>query len=227
MQKIITGVLVILWPLLLGAGIKDKLKEKMQPPPAAGLPARPEEPAGIKFKLTDDEVEKALSWGKAHKQAELMAAYEANWAGGLGGFSMAMGAVMPHALAATRYYQLAAYAQEQSSKYLEVDPKRVEEIRSGNGLTIAFTATNLYPEFPKNLHVVLKQGEKVIQPVSIEGKDKHPKSQVDNHSKTYYGFFSAVFPEADLDPKAKSTLVIIDTARNWEQKVSLDFSKMK
>jgi hypothetical protein len=228
MQKIITWVLVIFWPLFLGAGLKEKLKEKLQSQPAAtDSAAKPDDQAGIKFKLTDAEVEKALAWGKAHSQADIRAAYGANWAGGLGGFSRAMGAVMPHALAATRYYQIAAYAQEQTSKYLEVDPKRVEEIRNGNGLTIAFTATNLYPEFPKNLHVVLKQGDKVIQPATISGKDKAPKLQVDEHSKTWYGFFTAVFPEAEIDPRAKSTLVIIDTARNWEQKISLDFGKMK
>jgi len=228
MQKIITGVLVILWPLLLGAGLKDKLKEKLQPQPATTSSAvKPDEQAGIKFKLTDEEVEKALTWGKAHKQAELMAAYEAVWAGGLGGFSMAMGAVMPKALVATRYYQIAAYAQEQTSKYQEVDPKRVEEIRSGSGLSVAFTATNLYPEFPKNLHVVLKQGDKVIQPTTLQGKDQHPKLQVDHDSRTWYADFSAVFPETDLDPKAKSFLVIIDTARNWEQKITLDFNKMR
>jgi hypothetical protein len=228
MQKIITWVLVIFWPLLLGAGLKEKLKEKIQPrPAAANSAAKPDDQVGIKFKLTDEDVEKALAWGRTHSQAELTAAYEANWAGGLGGFSMAMGAVMPHAVAATRFYQIAAYAQEQTSKYQDVDPKRVEEIRSGSGLMIAFTATNLYPEFPKNLHVVLKQGEKVIQPASISGKDQAPKVQIDEHSKTWYGAFTAIFPEAEIDPKAKSTLVIIDPARNWEQKISLDFGKMK
>lgn len=228
MQKIMTGVLFILWPLLLGAGLKDKLKDKFQPPPAsAGSTAKPEEQAGIKFQLTDQDVQAALAWGKAHKQAELAAAYEATWGGGLGGFSAAMGAVMPKALAATRYYQLAAYAQEQISKYLEVDPKRVEELRSGAGLLILFTATDLYPEFPKNLHVVLKQGDKVIQPLRIQGQDQVPKVQVDRGSRTWYGAFTAVFPENEIDPKAKSTLVIIDTTRNWEQKISLDFAKMK
>ena len=228
MQKIISGVVLILWPLLLGAGIKDKLKEKLQAPPApTASAARPEAPAGIKFKLTDADVQAAMAWGKAHKQAELMAAYQGIWGGGLGGFSTAMGALMPTVLGGTRYYQIATYAQEQASKYQEVDPKRVEELRSGNGLTIAFTATNLYPEFPKNLHVVLKQGEKVIQPLNIEGKDRLSKVLVDEHSKTWYATFSAVFPEAEIDPQAKSTLVIIDTARNWEQKVSLDFAKMK
>ena len=225
MPKIITGVILILWPLLLGAGLKDKLKQKIQNPPAAA--AKTDDQAGIKFKLTDEDVEKAVAWGRTHSQAELLGVYQANWAGGLGGFSMALGAVMPHAVAATRYYQIAAYAQEQTSKYQEVDPKRVEEIRSSTGLMIAFTATNLYPEFPKNLHVVLKQGEKVIQPTIIKGKDQIPRVQVDEHSKTWYSAFTAVFPETEIDPKAKSTLVIIDPARNWEQKISLDFGKMK
>jgi hypothetical protein len=183
---------------------------------------------GIKFSLTDEGVKEAIEFGQKTKPKDIDKLYTSYFFGkGFGDFMKAMGGPTPEATVMTKRYLIASYVAGQKVKYLEPDPKQIGQIKNLNSLEVRFLATNTYPEFPKAIHCVLKKDDKAIQPTLIVGKDKPAELVIDkdSHTKTWFGVFVASFDVKDIDPKANYTFVIIDTARDFEQKINLDFSK--
>lgn len=183
---------------------------------------------GIKFSLTDEEVKEAIEFGQKTKPKDIDKLYTSNFFGkGFGDFMKVVGSPTPEATVMTKRYSIASYVAGQKVKYMEPDPKRIEQIRNLNSLEIRFIATSSYPEFPKAIHCVLKKDDKAIQPTSITGKDKNAEAVIDkdSHTKVWFAVFVASFDPKDIDPKAGYAFIIIDTARDFEQKINLDFSK--
>ena len=238
MKKVFWILLVMILPIISRADLKDlkeKAKKALATPPAPSTSASNSSSLasgsyhdGIKFTLSEQEIQDAISWGKANKRNVLERDYHGIWGEALGTFAKyAGGGIMPEAVVHTKYLRIAEHASDQNAKYQEINPQAIEEIKLSNNLLITCVATNTYAEFPRGIHIVLKQGEKIIQPINITGKEDVPRAQVDNLSTTWWSAFTASFPESEIDSKAKSTLVIIDTIRNFEQKIALDLSKMK
>jgi len=183
---------------------------------------------GIKFSLTDEEVQEAVELGRKNTPKEIDKLYTSNFFGKeFGAFMKAMGGPTPEATVMTKRYQIASYVADQKVKYMEPDPKRIDQLKNLTSFEIRFISPNNYSEFPKSIHCVLKKDDKVVQPAFISGKNQIPKYVVDGeaHTKTWVGIFVASFEPKDLDPKGSYTFVIIDTARNFEQKINLDFSR--
>lgn len=129
----------------------------------------------------------------------------------------------------TPYLSIAYSSALKSSKYEEVTKEDINRLLKEYEYMQPFSVT-MYGssiDFPQHTHMVLKQGNKVIQPSKIYGTD----SFADRSTKwpnfpAYQATIGAEFPSKEIDYSKKAELIVI-WASDMEFVFEVDFSEYK
>lgn len=80
-------------------------------------------------------------------------------------------------------------------------------------------------DFAKNYHIVLKQGGMVIRPEIPFWEQMGEKTPCFPESPSYKALVTGLFPYSEIDPKAKTTIILIKD--RGESTFEVDFSRYK
>jgi len=172
---------------------------------------------GIKVNLTEEEVQEAINWGAENKDSfevlirpyvfGVLEAYEES--GYIG----------------TKFYYLAFLGYLSARKYKSPERAEVQTVLSAKVLPISISTYGDKIDFAKDYHMVLKQGEKVIQPVKVKAPELAEMTARFPESPLFRATMSADFPYSEVDPKGKATIILI---KDWgESEFEVDFSRYK
>lgn len=170
--------------------------------------------------LTPAQVKEAIKWGEQYQLSNffLDRAYQ---------FGPTEQDTM--VLVVTKYYQVAKAAALAANKRRTLPQEEIEKINKGTELEVRFQINYQKPSglfelfFPRapslpGLEFRLKQGDKVIEPSRVEP----PLTW----ALTGSGTFKAHFSYARIKPRGATSL-IITTPQGDEEKIKLNFSKLK
>lgn len=144
-------------------------------------------------------------------------------------FISGMGSLIDNAQINTPYLSIAYSSALKSSKYEEVTKEDINGLLKEYEYMQPFSVT-MYGssiDFPQYTHIVLKQGNKVIQPSKVYGTD----SFADRSTKwpnfpAYRATIGAEFSSKEIDYSKKAELIVV-WASDIEFVFEVDFSKYK
>ncbi|MEY8417078.1 hypothetical protein AAK964_12310 [Tissierella praeacuta] len=129
----------------------------------------------------------------------------------------------------TPYSSIATISALKSSKYQEISKDDIDGLLKDYEYTMLFSV-GMYGtsiDFPKFVHIILKQDDKVIQPMEIHGIDN--LAEISSNwpdFPEYEAIFNPVFSTKEIDFNINAELIII-FANEIEIKYEVDFSKYK
>ena len=169
---------------------------------------------GIKIHLTKKEVKKAIYWGGENKDSlqDIVGAYSFYGRGK----SREWGTI------GTKIFRLATLSCVSAQENKELDQADIEEILINPYLAIMLYIFESNLEFLEKVRVVLKQGEKIIE---AKDMDSSKSAEPGKYYPYYTARVIAFFPYSDIDPKAKTTIILIKDER--ESRFEVDFSRYK
>ena len=172
---------------------------------------------GIKSDLTEEDIKEAINWGpKITKCPESflrlyrfgsVRAYK-EW-GDIG----------------TNFSSLAWLGWEEAQSHRSLKRTEIDKIAHSEDFTISITTYGHRPDFAENYRIVLKQGEKVIQPKYIVPTYEANPTSAFPEPPSYKAMVTAFFSYSEIDPKAKTTIVLTKDER--ESRFRVDFSRYK
>jgi len=169
---------------------------------------------GIKVNLTEEDIKEAIHWGSENRDnlENILRCYSF---GELGIYQEG-GAVL------TKTYGLACLGCFSAREIRTPDRAEIEEIVNSDTLGIAVTTYGSKADFLRESRLVLRQGEKIIHPVNTE-----ITKQVESTEgfSVYRGHLVGYFPYSEIDPKAKSTVILVK--ERGESRFEVDFSLYK
>lgn len=169
---------------------------------------------GIKVDLTEEDVKEAIDWGRKNKD-NLENIFRRYSFGELAIYQEG-GAVL------TKTYGLASLSCTLAREDRSPDRADIAEIVNSDALGIAVTTYGSKPDFLKGSRLVLRQGEKIIHPVNTE-ITKQVESTKD--LSLYRGHLVGYFLYSHIDPKAKTTIILVK--ERAESRFEVDFSRYK
>lgn len=167
--------------------------------------------------LTEEEVQEAIDWGTKNKDS-----YEKTTSPYKFGETEAY---KENGYIGTKFFMLAFLAYQSARRYESLDRAHIEEVLNFKTLAINIVTYGYEIDFAKNYHMILKQGEKVIQPVSVEAPELVDMAPRWIESAPYSAQVTGFFPYAKIDPKAKTTIILIKA--RGESRFEVDFSRYK
>lgn len=169
---------------------------------------------GIKIHLTEKEVKKAIYWGWENKDSpqDIFGAYS----------FYGRGKSREWGIIGTKIFRLATLSCVSAEENKELDQADIEGILIDPYLGIMLYTFESNVEFLEKFRIVLKQGEK-----NIETKDMKPSKPAEpaKHYPYHTARVIALFPYSEIDPKAKTTIILIKDER--ESRFEVDFSRYK
>ena len=164
----------------------------------------------IVFWPSDEQVDEAIKFGESNKGTgilktkRLKTAIYGNWPDSDGGFVKSK---------LIRLTVSAAMNAQRNKKLTEED---IDEILKSDEIEILGNARAAVGAFPKEVHVKLIQGDKVIKPKEM----KTGRMMRESWTSKY-----AIFPYSSINPTAKTTIIFkVDSV---EKEYELDFAKIK
>lgn len=174
---------------------------------------------GIKVNLTKQDIQEAIDLGVKYKDT-----YDENvrslYQFGDRKYGKESGSIQ------TKFSLVAYVAYSAAKEYRNLERDKIE---GGLPLLTDFTIS-IYTygdkiDFAKDYHMVIKQGEKVIQPVNVK-TDKWGRATLAwPYSPKYSAFTQARFLYSEIDPHAKTTIILIKDL--GESRFEVDFSRYK
>jgi len=172
---------------------------------------------GIKVDLTEEEVKETIDWGRRNKDSF----------GNLlrpclfGKF----GLYEENGMIITKTLELAAQSALAAITYRTLTEAQVNQICKSKYFAIRVNTYASKKDFLKACSIVLGQGKKIIRPKRIE-RVKETDPTAGFFGIPYYrGYVMGLFSYSDIDPKAKTTIVLIKVI--GESRFEVDFSKYK
>jgi len=172
---------------------------------------------GIKVDLTEEEVQEATNWGRKNKDLPGMLLSFHQFG--------SSGPYEERGTITTKFSILAIFGSECAKSKTEVDRALIETILNYKLLGVTIHTLGDKIDFAKGYHIVLKQGEKVIQPVSVADISQANTTLYFPQSPSYVAEIGALFPQSAVDPKAKTTVILIKD--RGESRFEVDFSMYK
>ncbi|OKP84844.1 hypothetical protein A3844_18850 [Paenibacillus helianthi] len=130
----------------------------------------------------------------------------------------------------TPYYSIALRSYSSSSNYEQytlADAKKLSRIlSSSNELSFSLRAFGNKIDFAKNINIVFKQGEKVLQPTDIYGKNELASDSGFN-SPPYTIGLSPSFDINKIDFSKPAELIYLYAGKELSVTYKVDFSKIK
>jgi hypothetical protein len=171
---------------------------------------------GIKVNLTEKEVKEALDWGRKNKDTPKVLFFT---------YRFSSQAYKGEGYIATKFMALALLGCSSGKRYQSVKRADIEDILNTKVLMISISTYGDKPDFAKDYHMVLKQGGKVIQPVSVDAPAWANTTGGSPENPSYLAPVIASFPYSDIDPKAKTTVILIKD--QGDSRFEVDFSHYK
>ena len=169
---------------------------------------------GVKVDLTEEDIKEAIDWGRENKD-NLENIFRHYSFGELAIYQEG-GAVL------TKTYALASLSCILAREYKSPDRAEIAEIVNRDTLGIAVTTYGSKADFLKGSRIFLKQGKKIIHPVKTE-IEKQVESTED--LSVYRGHLTGYFLYSDIDPKAKTKIILVKPG--GESRFKVDFSRYK
>lgn len=172
---------------------------------------------GIKVNLTEKEVQEAIDWGRKNKDS---------WE--VVGRTYAFGNPKLYnefGLISTKFYCLAYHGYRSVRRYESPNEFEIYRILAERTLGIYIFTYGDTLDFSENYHMVLKQGEKIIQPVNVIAGWWVDKTLRFPKSPSYKATVLGMFPYSDIDPRGKATIILIKYG--GENRFEVDFSRYK
>jgi len=172
---------------------------------------------GIKVNLTEEEIQEAINWGAEKKDSEhIFLSYSF---GGRGYPPQEDG--MIH----TKFFGLAYLGYRLARKHKSPEKAEIEAILHSYeeyfGIDISTYGDEI--DFAKDYYIVLRQGIKIIEAVSTDRwadtTDYFPESP------SYKATVTSIFPYSEIDPKGKTTIILVKDRE--ESRFEVDFSRYK
>lgn len=172
---------------------------------------------GIKLQLSHDEVNEALGAGASSPLSgrDFLDSYRF---GSPDDFD-------EHGYIHTKFSRLTTLSRQAVRKYQEINQADIDEILQSSTLGVSIATYRGAPGLGKDSHIVLNQGDKIIQPIKTELLSEYqmfdPGLKVHFWETVLLGHFAY----ADIDPKAKTTIIFI--LPTGEDTYEVDFSRYK
>lgn len=173
---------------------------------------------GIKSQLSQEEVNEAIDLGAKIKDSyeDFLHSYRF---GGSADYD-------EHGVIITKFSALVTQSWQAARKYQTIKNTDIDEIlRTPTFNVILFTYLGR-PGLGKDSHIVLKQGDKIIQPRKIEVAHEQQKPDTDYTVPIWEICVAAYFAYSDIDPKAKTTIIFVLPTYD-EVTFEVDFSRYK
>ena len=172
---------------------------------------------GIKVDLTEEEVQEAINWGAENKDSPevLIRAY-------------AFGnprAYEESGHISTKFSLLAFLGCHSARRYKRPERADIEAVLGEKTLGVGIFTYGDKIDFAKDYHMVLKQGEKVIQPVSVKAPGLAEMTAHWPESPSYRATVRAEFSYSEIDLKAKAIVILVKD--RGESSFEVDFSRYK
>lgn len=172
---------------------------------------------GIKVNLTEEEVQEAINWGAENKDSPVVFRRPYNFG--------SPNAFEESGRISTKFYSLADCGYGTARKYKSPEKWMIDIILGYRTLTIYIFTYGDRLDFAKNYHMVIKQGEKIIQPVSVKAPELAKMTARWPHSPSYKAIVSGLFAYSEINPKGKAVIILIKG--RGESKFEVDFSRYK
>jgi len=172
---------------------------------------------GIKVNLTEEEIKEAIDWGKKNKDSPQNVFPP--WVFGKFGKYDENGTIF------TKTCYLTCLGFFSAREYKSPDTSEVESFLSRDVLGITITTFGSKADLLKKYRIVLKQGEKFIKPKKTTRR-KVADPTAGFMGIPYYKFhIMGLFPYSEIDPKGKTTVILIKD--RGESRFEVDFSRYK
>lgn len=189
----------------------------------------------VKDDLTEKEVNEALDWGaeNVYSYENFASAYRfGKWKG-----------YKEHGFIDTKFYSIAYSGYEAGRLYKRPGKDEIDKILSNKNFEISIVTYGDSKDFAQDYHIVLIQGEKVVQPVSVvalylPGMRRKISglttlvsrifsfvTQLIFPSYRYGADVCAEFPYSKIEPNQKTTIILIKD--EGESRFEVDFSRYK
>ena len=209
-------VLLILAVLIVSLGChQDNQPARSSTPPTEEKEAV--YTGGIKANLTAEEAKEAIKWGAKNKDSYKVIARTYKF----GNPKL----YNEFGLISTRFYLLADHGYRTVREGKSPERSEIYRILTERTFRIYIFTYGDTLDFADSYHVVLKQGEKIIQPVNVMAGwwvDKTPRFP---KSPSYKATVLGMFPYSEIDPKGKATIILIKDP--GESRFEVDFSHYK
>jgi len=214
--------LIVLSLIALAVILNQRRKKKV-------LPQQEEKKAvyneGIKVNLTEEETREAIDWGIKNKDSPevFLSSYEFG----------SQEAYEERGFIVTKFRTLASLGYTSVKTKHKVDTahiqpevkKAIQTVLNTKVLVLDIITYGDEPDFAKDYHIVLKQGEKIIQPVGLTAPQRADTTTRFPQSPSYKAWVEAQFPYSKLDPKGKTTVILIKD--QGDSRFEVDFSHYK
>lgn len=178
------------------------------------------------FYLNDAQIRDAISEGK-NGGLDVLFKYEQEY--GLPVTNKTMSLFVPEANISTAQSLIAPLSALRASQYKEYSFQEAKSLAESMKDHISFRLVTYGDEidFGETFHVVLKQGDKIIQPLEIDGLDEFA-DLTDNwpDSPAYTKTIYPIFPVAGIDFSKNATLTFVYVG-NLQVDYEVDFSLYK
>ena len=172
---------------------------------------------GIKVDLTEEDIKEAIHWGSGNKDSSgnIFQPYIFGKPG-----SYEQGGII-----LTKTFSLALESCISAGVYKEISKAHIQKILRNKFLPILINTWGSKKDFLRGSRILLQQGQKIVQP-------EHPTTF--KHADPVAGFLSApyyrwviggLFPYSEIDPKAKTIVILI--GGRGESRFEVDFSRYK
>lgn len=173
---------------------------------------------GIKINLTEEEIKNAIDWGAKNKDSpwKFTKPYAFHWHwyyGDKGAITTKISALADRGCSSARRYK--------SPERTEID----EILKSDSFPIIVFFIRGSRFALPEDYHMVLKQGEKFIHSIKTEAKRLIVPLPTFLGSYDFKWAVGARFLYSEIDPKAKTTIILVKPKS--ESRFEVDFSRYK
>lgn len=195
---------------------------------------------GIKINLTEEGIKEAIDWGAKDKNSygkNVSEAYRfgkplSNWIGEWVNFREATGKKIDNwseykesGSIYTKFFSLATLGGSLAREGKSPERADIEKILNMRTMMVYIHTYGDKGQFAKNYRIVLKQGEKLIQPVEVKADGLACKTAFFPKSPSFSACVEARFLYSEIDPKAKTTIILVKD--QGESRFEVDFSRYK
>lgn len=180
--------------------------------------------ASYSKRLTPQQISQAIEYGKSRRGVDLVQRDHPNftpiWStaltGGQSGFAIVI----------TPWMQVASAARDAAGQYRDLSSTEVGGVLAQANGQLEFWAAivSSVDGFWRDAHAVLRQSGRTIQPISVRGSLLRVVSC--RGGCTYSGWFTIVFPDAQLDSAGEAEFLLIIQGGRFEYRAIINLARL-
>jgi len=195
---------------------------------------------GVKVDLTEEDIKEAIDWGaknknsygenasKVYRFGRPLSTWITNWVNFRQATKKKISAWSEYKESGsifTKFSLLAALGASFARENKRPERTYINEILNMKTMAVTIWAYGDKRRFAKNYQIVLKQGDKVIQPVEAEADQLACKTAFFPKSPSFSARVNAKFLYSDINTRAKTAIILIKD--RGESRFECDFSQHK